>query len=71
MKWSLFLMGLMVALTGCVRLKTEPIRVEPIEITMNVNLRVEQELTEFFDELDAQSTVIGPLPLENSEPIDE
>jgi hypothetical protein len=71
MKSSLLLMGLMVALSGCVRLKTEPIRVEPIEITMNVNLRVVQELTEFFDELDAQSTVMGPLPLENPEPSEE
>jgi hypothetical protein len=71
MKWSLFLLGLMVALTGCVRLKTEPIRVEPIEITMNINVRVVQELTDFFDELDAQSTVMGPLSSENPEPLAE
>jgi hypothetical protein len=58
MKWILLLMGLMVGLTGCIRVK--PIRVEPIEITMNVNLRVVQELTNFFDDLDAQSTVMYP-----------
>ena len=48
MKWILPLLALTVALTGCVRLKTEPIRVEPIEITMNVNLRVVQEVTRFL-----------------------
>ena len=68
MKWTLPLLSLMVALTGCVRLKTEPIRVEPIEITMNVNLRVVQEVTNFFDELDARSTVMAPLPSENPPP---
>ena len=68
MKWILPLLSLMIALTGCVRVKTEPIRVEPIEITMNVNLRVVQELTNFFDELDARSTVMTPLPPENTQP---
>ena len=67
MKWILPLLGLMAGLTGCVRVKTDPIRVEPIEITMNVNLRVVQELTDFFDELDARSSVMTPLPLENPE----
>lgn len=62
MKWILGLMALVVPLTGCVRVKTEPIRVEPIEITMNVNLRVVQELTDFFDELDARSAVMTPVP---------
>ena len=65
MKLILSLLSLMVALTGCVRLKTEPIRVEPIEITMNVNLRVVQEVTNFFDELDARSTVMDPISIEN------
>ena len=68
MKWTLPLLALTVALTGCVRLKTEPIRVEPIEITMNVNLRVEQAVTDFFEELDARSAVMTPLPTDNPEP---
>lgn len=71
MKWILTLLGLMVVLTGCIRVKTEPIRVEPIEITMNVNLRVVQEVTDFFDELDARSTAMVPLPPENPQPHDE
>jgi hypothetical protein len=68
MKWILPLLGVLAVLTGCVRVKTEPIRVEPIEITMNVNLRVAQELTSFFDELDARSTVMNPLSPSNPEP---
>ncbi len=68
MKWILTFLALTVALTGCVRLKTEPIRVEPIEITMNVNLRVVQEVTDFFEELDARSTVMTPLPTEDPQP---
>ncbi|MCL4176393.1 MAG: hypothetical protein KJ072_01405 [Verrucomicrobia bacterium] len=68
MKRILPLLALTVALTGCIRLKTEPIRVEPIEITMNVNLRVVQEVTDFFEELDARSTVMTPLPADNPEP---
>ena len=68
MKRILPLLALTVALTGCIRLKTEPIRVEPIEITMNVNLRVLQEVTNFFEELDARSTVMTPLPTEDPQP---
>ena len=32
---------------------TEPIRVEPIHITVDVNVRVQKELNNFFDEIDA------------------
>jgi PBP1b-binding outer membrane lipoprotein LpoB len=66
MKSILSLLGLTLVLTGCVKLRTEPIRVEPIVITMNVNLRIVQELNEFFDELDAQSTVLNP-PIHQTE----
>jgi hypothetical protein len=60
MKWILLLLSLTLPLVGCVRVKTEPIRVEPIEITMNVNVRVVEEVTDFFDELDARSSVMDP-----------
>ena len=43
-------------LSGCINVK--PIRVEPIEITMNVNLRVARELDDFFGDLDAESKVM-------------
>jgi hypothetical protein len=66
MKPILSLLGLALVMAGCVRVA--PIRVEPIEITMNVNLRIVQELSEFFDDLDAQSDVLDPAAPETQEP---
>jgi len=40
---------------GCIRVKTDPIRVEPIHITMDVNVRISRELENFFGDLDAMS----------------
>ena len=57
-------MVLQVLLTGCLHVKTDPIRVEPIEITMNmnVNLRIARELDSFFADLDAESKVMEIAP---------
>ncbi len=41
-------------LVGCVSVKTEH-RVEPIQITMDVNVRLERELEDVFGDLDAQA----------------
>lgn len=49
---------LIIPLSGCLNVKTDPIRVEPIQITMDVNLRVTRELNDFFGDLDAQSEVL-------------
>lgn len=65
MKPFLSLLGVALVLVGCVRVA--PIRVEPIEITMNVNLRIVQELSEFFDDLDARSDVLDPAAPETYE----
>lgn len=45
-------------LTACVSVKTEH-RVEPIQITMDVNVRLEKELEEAFGDLDARSQEIA------------
>ena len=37
--------------SGCMSLKTEH-KVEPIHITVDVNLRMERELDNFFDDID-------------------
>ena len=45
-------------LVSC-RIKFEPIKVEPIHITMDINIRVAHELDKFFafeDQLDAGAT---------------
>ncbi len=63
-----YLLLLPVALTGCIRVKTEPIRVEPIQITMDVNLRIMKELDNFFGDLDAASKVMDYAPPATPQP---
>ncbi len=45
-------------LAGCVSVRTEPIEVKPIHITVDVNVKVERALDDFFDDLDAQSKTV-------------
>ncbi len=47
-------------LAGCVNVKTAPIEVKPIHITVDVNVRVERALDDFFGDLDKQSVTIEP-----------
>lgn len=42
-------------LSGCFSLKTQnEVAVQPIHITVDVNVRVQQELTNFFGDIDNQ-----------------
>ena len=45
-------------LAGCVHVKTDPIEVKPIHITVDVNVRVDKALDDFFGDLDKKSTTI-------------
>lgn len=45
---------------GCLTVKTEPIEVKPIHITLDVNVKVDRALDDFFGALDAKSTTINP-----------
>jgi len=47
-------------LAGCLNVKTEPIEVKPIHITVDVNVRVEKALDDFFGDLDKKSATIAP-----------
>ncbi len=47
-------------LGGCLNVKTEPIEVKPIHITVDVNVRVERALDDFFGDLDEKSSTIEP-----------
>ena len=47
-------------LGGCLSVKTEPIEVKPIHITVDVNIRVEKALDDFFGDLDKKSATIAP-----------
>ena len=47
-------------LAGCINVKTQPIEVKPIHITVDVNVKVEKALEDFFGDLDKQSSTIDP-----------
>ena len=44
------------SLSGCLSLKTEPIEVKPIHITVDVNVKVDKALDDFFGDLDKKAT---------------
>lgn len=55
--------GLFLLLAGCIDVKTAPIEVKPIHITVDVNVRVDQALDDFFGDVDKKSTTIAaPTP---------
>jgi len=44
---------------GCVTVKTTPIEVKPIHITVDVNVKVDRALDDFFGDIDKKSTTIA------------
>lgn len=56
----LILMPLALFLGGCLSLKTEPIEVKPIHITVDVNVKVDKALDDFFGDLDKKATTTKP-----------
>ena len=52
----LFSLAPALLLAGCLSLKTEPIEVKPIHITVDVNVKVDQALDDFFGDLDQKAT---------------
>jgi hypothetical protein len=57
---SAALLAPLLLLAGCLNVKTEPIEVKPIHITVDVNVRVEKALDDFFGDLDKKSATIAP-----------
>lgn len=48
---------------GCLNVKTAPIEVKPIHITVDVNVKVERALEDFFGDIDKKSaTIEAPKP---------
>ena len=41
--------------TACIRTESEikPIEIKPVEITLNINIRIEKALDDFFGDIDA------------------
>lgn len=60
MKPSVFciLLPMLAPLAGCLQVSTEPIEVKPIHITVDVNVRVEKALDDFFGNIDSQSATL-------------
>lgn len=52
------LLALLPLLGGCLNVKTEPIEVKPIHITVDVNVKVDRALDDFFGDLDKKSSTI-------------
>jgi hypothetical protein len=46
--------------------KTAPIEVKPIHITVDVNIKVEKELEDFFGDLDQKSSTLAPVTSANT-----
>ena len=61
---SLFTAALALACAGCVQVKTDAIEVKPIHITVDVNVKVDRALDDFFGDLDRKSTTIEAAPEE-------
>jgi len=54
----LLLLAVPLILSGCLTVKTEPIEVKPIHITLDVNVKVDRALDDFFGDIDKKSTTI-------------
>ena len=53
------LLPALIFVPGCVQVSTEPIEVKPIHITVDVNVRVEKALDDFFGNLDSKSATLA------------
>ena len=53
----ILILGMSLILSGCVSVKTQH-KVEPIHITMDINVKVDRALDDFFGDLDAQAQEI-------------
>ena len=56
----LLLLAAPLLLAGCLNVKTAPIEVKPIHITVDVNVKVDRALDDFFGDLDKKSATIEP-----------
>ncbi|MDD3179205.1 MAG: hypothetical protein PHQ04_02510 [Opitutaceae bacterium] len=49
-------------LTGCLSIKTEPIEVKPIRITVDVNVKVEQAVSSLLSDIYGDSSTVSVPP---------
>ena len=61
-------LGALIMLGGCThRVQLEPIKVEPIYITLDINLKIDRELDSFFDFEEQTQPTSEPVPAETSD----
>jgi hypothetical protein len=48
-------LGGVTALGGCVNVHTDPIKIEPIHMTLDINLKVDRQLDDFFGDVQKQA----------------
>lgn len=63
--WTGTIVAVMAMGVGCARIEVAPIEVKPIHITMDINLKVDRSLDEFFSYQDKPSgtpAVVLPTP---------
>jgi hypothetical protein len=47
--------SLLVFFAGCLSVRTDPIEVKPIHITVDVNVKVDKALNDFFGDIDRKA----------------
>ena len=52
------LLSLLLVSSGCLSVKTAPIEVKPIHVTVDVNVKVDRALDDFFGDLDQKSATL-------------
>jgi hypothetical protein len=57
----LSLLGCLLAVSGCINVKVQPIEVK-VQATLDVNVKVDRALDDFFGDLDQKSATIGTAP---------
>lgn len=66
-KTAAFLATVFLAITvaGCAtrhEVEVKPLEIKPIHITIDVNIRVDKALDNFFDDIDAAESKVGKAP---------
>lgn len=56
------LCALPLLLAGCVNVRTAPIEVKPIHVTVDVNVKVDRALNDFFGNIDQKSSTLEAKP---------
>lgn len=63
-RWAIGCLIAALAASGCVKVSTEPIRIEPVYIEITINHKVQKELDDLFAELDQASQAAEYVPYE-------